>query len=64
VTQYEEALRLMPNYAEIRYNIAMALLSIPGRTNEAAEQLEAFLKERPGNEAAQRMLSRIRASRP
>jgi len=64
VTQYKEALRLMPNYAEIRYNIAVALLSIPGRSNEAAEQLEAFLQARPGNEAARRMLSQIRAGRP
>jgi tetratricopeptide (TPR) repeat protein len=64
VEQYREALRLMPDYAEIRYNIAMALLSIPGRSNEAAEQLEAFLKARPGNEAARRMLSQIRANQP
>jgi tetratricopeptide (TPR) repeat protein len=64
VAQYQEALRLMPAYAEIRYNIAMALLSIPGRANEAAEQLEIFLKARPDNEPARRMLAQIRASQP
>ena len=64
VAQYEEALRLMPDYAEIRFNIAMALLRIPGRSSEAAEQLEAFLRARPGNEAARRILGQIRATPP
>jgi Tfp pilus assembly protein PilF len=62
VRQYQEALRLMPNYAEIHYNIAVALLNIPGRSNEAAAELEAFLQARPGNEAALRMLAQIRAN--
>jgi tetratricopeptide (TPR) repeat protein len=62
IAQYKEALRLMPGYAEIRFNIALALLKIPGRENEAAEQLEAFLRARPGNERAQRILAQIRAN--
>jgi tetratricopeptide (TPR) repeat protein len=64
VVQYEEALRLMPDHAEIRYNIALALLRIPGRSGEAAEQLEAFLTARPGNERARQLLARIRAGPP
>ena len=64
VGQYEEALRLMPGQAEIRFNIALALLRIPGRSGEAADQLEAFLAARPGNERARQLLARIRASEP
>src|ERR1022692_1555649 len=64
VAQYKEALRLMPGYAEIRFSIALALLKAPGRENEAAEQLEAFLQARPGNERARRILAQIRANRP
>jgi tetratricopeptide (TPR) repeat protein len=62
--QFAEALRLMPENAEIHYNLAIALLGIPGRQNEAAENLEAFLRARPGNEAAARILAQIRAAQP
>jgi tetratricopeptide (TPR) repeat protein len=62
IAQYREALRLMPGYAEIRFNIAMALLSIPGRTGEAADELEAYLRIRPGSEQARRILAQIRAA--
>jgi tetratricopeptide (TPR) repeat protein len=64
IAQYEETLRLMPSYAETRFNIAIALLRIPGRANEAAQQLEALLKVRPGNEMARRLLAQIRAKQP
>jgi len=64
LAQFEEAIRLMPSYAEIRLNIALALLRIPGREEEAAGQLEAFLRVRPENETARRMLARIRATHP
>ncbi|HXQ81665.1 MAG TPA: tetratricopeptide repeat protein [Opitutaceae bacterium] len=64
LAQYEEALRLMPRYAEIRINIALALLRLPGRENESAAQLEEFLRVRPGNEAATRILAKIRATQP
>jgi len=64
VAQYEDALRLMPSLVEARYNIALALLNVPGRRNEAEEQLEIFLRARPGNEAALRILVQIRADNP
>ena len=64
VAEYREALRLRPAYAEIHFNLAMALLNAPGRRGEAAEQLEEFLLARPGNEAAWRILGQIRADRP
>ena len=64
IAEYAAALRLRPAFAEIRFNMALALLSIPGRENEAAQQLEAFLHARPGNETAQKLLAEIRASQP
>jgi protein O-mannosyl-transferase len=64
IAEYAEGLRLRPEFAEIRFNMALALLSIPGRENEAAQQLEAFLRARPGNETAQKLLAEIRASQP
>src|SRR5208283_618203 len=61
IEHYEEALRLAPGFAEIRLNIASALMRIPGREDEAAAQLEAFLRVRPDNEAARQILAQIRA---
>jgi len=58
-----EALRLLPGFAGIHYNIAMVLIRIPGREEEAATELEAFLRAVPGNESARRVLEAIR-SRP
>jgi tetratricopeptide (TPR) repeat protein len=64
IDEYNEALRLMPGFAEIRFNMALALLGIPGRQNEAATQLEAFLRARPGDPNALQLLAQIRASQP
>ncbi len=64
IEEYNEALRLMPGFAEIRFNMALALLAIPGRQNEAARQLEVFLRERPGNPNALQLLAQIRANQP
>jgi tetratricopeptide (TPR) repeat protein len=64
IEEYNEALRLMPSFAEIRFNMALALLSVPGRQSEAAVQLEAFLRARPGNPNALQLLAQIRASQP
>jgi cytochrome c-type biogenesis protein CcmH/NrfG len=64
VAQYREALRLLPNSADIHFNIALVLLRIPGRENEAADELEAVLRIKPGNGLARRILAQIRASRP
>ena len=63
VAQYREALRLKPDFAEIHFNIAMALLNRPGKSGEAEAELEAFLRVRPGDEAARRILGELRASR-
>ena len=50
IEHYREALRLMPGFAEIHLNMALAFLNLPGRRNEAAEQLEEYLQVRPANE--------------
>jgi hypothetical protein len=41
----------------------MALLNRPGNPGEAEAELEAFLRMRPGDEAARRILGELRASR-
>src|ERR1017187_5082044 len=64
IAQYNEALRLMPSYAEIRLNIAIALLAVPGGRTEAATQLEAYLRVRPGNETTRQILAQIQAGQP
>ena len=64
VAQYEEALRLKPDDAAAHFNLAVALLEIPGRRDEATAHIEAVLRLQPENEPAQKVLARIRASRP
>ena len=41
-------------------NLALALLEIPGRTDEAVAHLEAALRLQPGNESARAILARLR----
>ena len=64
ISHYKEALRLAPGFAEIRLNMALAFLGIPGRRREAAEQLEEYLRVRPANDMTQRILEQIRATPP
>jgi tetratricopeptide (TPR) repeat protein len=62
VAEYREALRLMPTYDAVHFNIAMALLNVPGRRAEARDELEHYLRLKPGNETAERILAQIRTS--
>ena len=64
IDQFEEALRLRPGFAEIHLNIAIALLGIPGRRMEAAQQLEAYLQVRPANETTRQILAQIQSGQP
>jgi len=64
LTQYDEALVLAPKSAQIHLNIAVTLLRIPGRDNEAAAHLESALRLQPGNQLARKILDRIGASKP
>jgi tetratricopeptide (TPR) repeat protein len=59
VAEYREALRIMPGYGAVHFNIAMALLNEPGRRPEAASELREFLKSDPGNAEAARILAEI-----
>jgi tetratricopeptide (TPR) repeat protein len=56
---YGEALRLLPNYSQARFNLAVALLR-DGRSEEAREQLTIFIEKDPFNpmvEKAREMLA-------
>jgi tetratricopeptide (TPR) repeat protein len=50
---YGEALRLLPDYSQARYNLAVALLR-DGRTEEAREQLTIFIEKDPFNPMVER----------
>lgn len=59
VSQYQEALRLKPNVAGFHLNLAVTLLMLPGRTDEAVAQLRETLRIEPGNRVAQQILERV-----
>jgi thiosulfate reductase cytochrome b subunit len=50
---YGEALRLLPEYSQARFNLAVALLR-DGRTGEAREQLTIFIERDPFNPMVER----------
>ena len=64
IAEYEEALRLRPDIAQIHLNLAIALLELPGQTHEAALHLRAALRLEPGNSQAHDILSTIEAREP
>jgi len=54
--------RLKPDYAEAHFNLAIALLKLPGRGDEAKTHLETVLRLQPKNEQARQILARIRTA--
>ncbi len=50
---YAEALRLLPEYSQARFNLAVALLR-DGRTEESREQLAIFIEKDPFNPMVER----------
>lgn len=63
IAQFREAVRRQPDHATAHFNLAIALLNTPGGEAEAADHLEIFLRLRPGDERARRILAQLRESR-
>ena len=60
IGQYEQALRIKPDYVEAHYNLALALEKM-GRTPEAIEHYQQALKLRPDDIPARNALTRLGA---
>ena len=56
------ALADRPSFAEIRLNLAIAYLDIPGRRADAARQLDAFLQVRPPNDLTRQILAQLQGN--
>jgi tetratricopeptide (TPR) repeat protein len=62
IVQYDEAIRLNPEFAEAHYNLGLLLMNIPGRRQDAIFHFEAALRIRPDFIQAQEMLDRLQAN--
>ncbi len=60
IVQYEQALRIKPDIAEVHYNLGNALARV-GRVPEAIVQYEQALRIRPDFTLAQNALARLQA---
>ena len=61
ISRYEEAVGLEPGSAEAHLSLGLALARIPGRLDEARAHLGAYLKIRPEDAEARRILDSIQA---
>ena len=60
IDQYEQALRINPNYADAHSNLGAALAQM-GRISEAIEQFKAALRINPNHADARNNLTRLEA---
>ena len=60
IEQYEQALKIKPDYAEAHDNLGAALVRL-GKLQEAAEQIEQALRIEPGDAAAENNLGAVLA---
>jgi tetratricopeptide (TPR) repeat protein len=61
IQHYEQALRIQPDFAEVHYNVGLALEKV-GRTPEAIQHYEQALRIRPDFVQAQYALARLRGT--
>jgi Flp pilus assembly protein TadD len=59
IAEFEEALRLKPDFAEVHCNLGRALALTPGRLNDAIAEYREALRLRPGDSAAQQALATV-----
>jgi tetratricopeptide (TPR) repeat protein len=60
VAQYEQALRIKPDYVDAHFNLGLALEKL-GRTPEAIEHYQQALKLRPDFTPVRKALARLGA---
>jgi tetratricopeptide (TPR) repeat protein len=61
IAQYQEAIRISPDYFEAHMNLAGLLSRIPGRGNEAIVEYQEALRIRPEMEEVREILERLKA---
>jgi tetratricopeptide (TPR) repeat protein len=48
IAEFETALRILPDYAEARFNLGLGLIRLPGRLGDAIAEFQTTLRAEPG----------------